>query len=179
MKFAALPVLVLLALGTAACGAGATATAAATSAPTDTLGAPSNTAAVASAPTDTPSGPLGSISGKILAPPVGQPGTAMKIIAREKNLGTVYAVDVAKDAASYRIGNLPLGRYYVFGWYYPDGLPGAFTSSKINVAETSSDQLTCTNSLVEIKLTVGHPDFDGADIACWAGNYFSFMTPEP
>jgi hypothetical protein len=178
MKFAALPVLALLALGTASCGATATPAAVSITAPTDTLAAPTDTAETAGA-TDTPSGPVGSISGKILPPPVGQPGTAMKIVAREKNLGAVYAVDVAKDATSYTIGNLPLGRYYVFGWYYPDGLPGAFTSSKISVAETSADQLTCTNSLVEIKLTVGHPDFQGADIACWAGNYFSFMTPEP
>jgi hypothetical protein len=178
MRFTALPVLALLALGTVACGA-ATTTAVATVRPADTIAAPATATPEVVAATATPSGPLGSISGAIKPPPVQQPGTAMRILARDVNQSLVYFVDLPIDSATYTIGNLPMGTYYVFGWYSPNGLPGAHTSSSILVAETSSDQLTCSNALAKIKLTVGRPDFQGADIACWGGDYFTLMTPMP
>jgi hypothetical protein len=127
-------------------------------------------------PTNTPSGPTGTISGNII--PTGpQPATALKIYAREKDAGTIYTADFSIDATSYSISNIPLGVYNVFAWYYQNGLAGAYTSAKITNAGTSSDQFNCTNSLLDITLSAGNMDFQGADISCWGGDYFSYFQP--
>jgi hypothetical protein len=179
MRFAAFPLAIILALTTVSCSAEQTPATPAAAATTDTQTAPSDTPDVSAMPTETPSGPLGSISGKILPPPVAQPATVMKIIAREINLGKVYSADIPLDQEAYTISSLPMGTYYVFGWYYPDGIPGAYTDSGVAVVETSTDQLKCGNSLLPIVLTERKPDFQGADLACWAGDYFIYFTPTP
>jgi hypothetical protein len=129
-------------------------------------------------PTNTPSGPTGTISGKII--PIGSPQpNSLKIFVREKDAGTIYSADFAMDATSYSISNIPPGVYNVFAWYYPNGLAGAYTSSKITYAGTSSDQFNCTNSLLDITLSVGNMDFQGADMACWGGDFFSYTGLQP
>jgi hypothetical protein len=179
MRLSALPVVALLALALSACGAEQT-TPSATEAgvPSEIQAAPTDTLPPA-APTDTPSGPTGSISGNIKPPPVAQPATSIRIYARQKSTAMVFGTEIPVDSTSYTISGLPLGTYTVFAWYYPDGIPGAYTDAGVDVVETSSDQLKCSNSLVEIVLSEKHPDFTGADISCWAGDYFIYITPMP
>ncbi|MBN1438974.1 MAG: hypothetical protein JW929_06140 [Anaerolineales bacterium] len=178
MRFPAIPGFLILALVLAACGAQTTAappTAAGVS--TDLPSSPSETPEAA-APTETPSGP-GSISGAILTPEAAQPATSIRIYAREKATARVYPTEIPIDQTNYTISGLPLGTYTVFAWYYPDGVPGAYTSADVDFANTSSEQLRCSNSLIEIVLTEAQPDFQGADISCWAGDYFIYLTPIP
>jgi hypothetical protein len=177
MRFRAFPVLVLFSLAAVSCNAEPTAVPPAAS-PTDTQIPPTSTPAL-TAPTETPSGPLGSISGSVLPPTVAQPATVLKVFARERNAGKVYSVDVPVDQTAYTIPNIPMGRYNVVAWYYPDGIPGAYTSAGIKEVTTSSEQLRCNNSLVDIVLTEKNPDYQGADLACWAGDFFFYMTPVP
>lgn len=126
-------------------------------------------------PTKTASGPTGSISGNII--PIGspQPADTLKIYARARDAGTIYSSDISPDATSYSISNIPPGVYNVFAWYSPSGLAGAYTSAKITFAGTSSDQFNCTNSLLDITLSAGTMDFQGADMACWGGDFFSYF----
>jgi hypothetical protein len=178
MRSAAFPLLALLALAAASCSGQSTPVTPTVAVQSDTQTVATSTPEIAPA-TETPSGPLGSISGTIKPMPVKQPATAMRVYARQKTTALVFFIEIAVDATTYTIPSLPMGTYTVFAWYYPDGVPGAYTSAKVDVAETSSDQLKCSNSLVEIKLTERKPDFQGADINCWAGNYFIYMTPIP
>jgi hypothetical protein len=178
MRSAAFPLLALLALATASCSGQSTPVTPAVSAPSDTQIAATATPEIA-APTDTPSGPLGSISGIIKPPPVEQPATALRMYARQKTTALVFFIEIPVDSTTYTISGLPMGTYTVFAWYYPGGAPGAYTSANVDLVATSSDQLKCSNSLVDIVLTEREPDFQGADINCWAGNYFVYMTPIP
>jgi hypothetical protein len=178
MKVTLIPVLAGIALALAACS------------PTQTPVSPtasglgSETAVLtAAAPTDTrpantPSGPVGSISGAII--PIGgpQPATTLKIFAREKNAGTIYTSDISIDATTYTISGIPPGVYNVFAWYYKGGLDGAYTSAKITVAETSEDQFTCTNSILDITISTTSLDTKGADIGCWGGDFFSYLPQD-
>jgi hypothetical protein len=178
MRSAAIPMLALLALAAVSCSAQTTPVSPTSAVQSDTQTAPTATPELLLS-TDTPSGPLGSISGTIKPHPVAQPATAIRMYARQKTTALVFFIEIAVDATSYTISGLPMGTYTVFAWYYPDGAPGAYTSSNVDVVETSSDQLKCSNALIEIKLTERNPDFQGADINCWAGNYFIYMTPMP
>jgi hypothetical protein len=179
MRFFALPMLVFFTLAVSACSPNQTPTSPVTAeVPTDMQTAPTSTPGVV-IPTDTPAGPLGSISGTIKPPTVKQPATSIRIYARQKNTALVFATEIPVDQTTYTLSGLPMGTYTVFAWYYPDGIPGAYNSAGIDVVESSSDQLKCSNSLVEVVLTVGHPDFQGADISCWAGDYFIYITPMP
>jgi hypothetical protein len=178
MRSAAIPMLALLALAMVSCSAQTTPVSPAAAIQSDTQTAHTATPELVVS-TDTPSGPLGSISGTIKPPTVAQPATAIRMYARQKTTALVFFIEIPVDQTSYTISGLPMGTYTVFAWYYPDGVPGAYTSSKVDVVETSSDQLKCSNSLIEIKLTERNPDFQGADINCWAGNYFVYMTPIP
>jgi hypothetical protein len=136
---------------------------------------PSTPGATELVPTNTAAGPTGSISGNII--PIGspQPADHLKIYARERNAGTIFSTDISVDASSYSISNIPPGVYNVFAWYSPNGLAGAYTSAKITFAGTSSDQFNCTNSLLDITLSTGAMDFQGADMACWGGDFFSYF----
>jgi hypothetical protein len=175
MRVSAIPVSACLLLALAACS------------PTQNPASPTTPGTVTDTPvsstptateiraTNTPSGPTGTISGKIIPIGAPQPATALKIYAREKDAGTIYSEDISIDQTSYSISNIPPGVYNVFAWYSPGGLAGAYTSSKIIFAGTSSDQFTCTNSLLDITLTLGNLDFQGADMACWGGDYFSYF----
>jgi hypothetical protein len=179
MRFSTIPVLACLMLALAACTS-----AQKTASPTLGAGATDTTIPTTSIATETqaintPSGPTGSISGKIIPIGAPQPATSLKIFAREKTEGTTYTLDLSIDQTSYSISNIPPGVYNVFAWYYPKGLAGAYTSTKIILAETSSDQFTCTNSLLDINLSVGNMDFSGADIACWGGDFFSYLPLLP
>jgi len=178
MRSAAFPILAMLALAAASCSAQPTPVTPTVAVQSDTQTAPTGTPEIV-VPTNTPTGPLGSISGAIKPPPVAQPATSIRIYAREKFTALVYGTEIPVDATAYTISGLPMGTYTVFAWYYPDGVPGAYTSAGVDVVETSSDQLKCSNSLIEIKLTERKPDFQGADIGCWAGNYFIYITPLP
>ena len=147
-----------------------------------TLSSPASNTAVASTPTPTaipptatPSGPAGSISGNIVPIGTPQPATALKMFAREKNTGVIIETDLPIDVTSYTIPNIPPGIYNVFAWYYPGGLPGAYTSLKITNAETSEDQFNCSDALVDVTISTTNLDFKGADMACWGGNYFSYL----
>jgi len=178
MKSAAFSILALLALTAVSCSAQPTPV-------TPTVAVQSDTQTVATATpeivasTNTPTGPLGSISGTINPHPVQQPATSIRVYARQKSTAQVFGIELPIDATTYTISGLPMGTYTVFAWYYPDGAPGAYTSAGVDMVETSSDQLKCSNSLIEIVLTERKPDFQGADIGCWAGNYFIFITPLP
>jgi hypothetical protein len=134
----------------------------------------------AALPTDTPTGPLGSISGNIrpVAPNSGPTGT-MRIGAREINSGRVTLVDIPDGQSAYTIAGLPVGTYMVFGWVYPDGVTGAYTSTVIATVKTSAEQMTCNNSILTIDLAPDTLDVTGVDIGCWAGDYFSYLTPIP
>ncbi len=178
MRSAAFPMLALLALAAASCGGQSTPVTPTVALQSDTQTVATSTPEIA-VPTETPSGPLGSISGTIKPPPVAQPATAIRMYARQKTTALVFFTEIPLDQTTYKISGLPMGTYTVFAWYYPDGVPGAYTSAKVDVVQTSSDQLKCSNSLIEIKLTERQPDFQGADINCWAGNYFIYMTPIP
>ncbi len=175
MKAHSIPVLACLALAFVACSPAQNPTS-----PTASL-LVSNTAVVSTPsvtsvpPTATPSGPVGSISGQIVPIGTAQPATALKLFAREKDAGTIIETDIPIDATSYTIPNIPLGIYNVFAWYYPGGLPGAYTSLKITNAETSEDQFNCTDALVDVTISMNSLDFKGADMACWGGNYFSYL----
>jgi hypothetical protein len=137
----------------------------------------STIAATELVPSNTPSGPTGTISGNII--PIGspQPADTLKIYARERDAGTIYSTGISIDATTYSIANIPPGVYNVFAWYSPNGLAGGYTSAKITFAGNSSDQFTCTNSLVDITLSTGAMDFQGADMACWGGDFFSYFQP--
>jgi hypothetical protein len=182
MRFSAFGLSVLLALAVSACGAGETAVPTATAA----IGLPAETQIVLTPtetiplPTDTPSGPLGSISGNILpvAPDSGPTGTT-RIGAREINTGRVTLIDIPDGQMTYTIPGLPVGTYVVLGWIYPDGVTGGYTTTGISTVTTSSEQMTCNNALVEITLGPGAMDFTGADIGCWAGDYYFLLTPIP
>jgi len=179
MRFTSLALLIFLALTVAACGTGQTpVSTTAVEIPTETQMAPTDTPAVV-VPTDTPSGPLGSISGTIFPPPVEQPATSIRVYARLKQTAQVFGMEIPKNQTTYTLSGLPMGTYTVFAWYYPDGVPGAYTSAGVDVVNTSADQLKCSNSLIEIVLTENKRDFQGADIACWAGDYFIYITPMP
>jgi len=178
MRFSAFCLTVVLALAVSACGGAGTPAATATTAGA----APAETPMVATTtplPTETPSGPTGSISGSILPPPFEQPATAIRIYAREIATSRVFGTEIAIDQTSYTIPGLPMGTYTVFAWYYPDGMPGAYTSAGIDYVKTSSEQMKCGNSVIEIVLSEANPNFQGADIACWAGDYFIYITPMP
>jgi hypothetical protein len=179
MRFSVLPVIAFFALALSACASGQTpVSTTGTEVSTGVQAAPTDTLEPA-VPTDTPSGPTGSISGKIKPPPVAQPASSIRIYARQKSTAMVFGTEIPVDSTAYTISGLPLGTYTVFAWYYPDGIPGAYTDAGVDVVQTSSDQLKCSNSLVEIVLSEKHPDFQGADISCWAGDYFIYITPMP
>ncbi|MBN2085469.1 MAG: hypothetical protein JW748_09615 [Anaerolineales bacterium] len=178
MRSAAFPILAMLALAAASCSAQPTPITPTAAVQSDTQIVSTDTPEIVVS-TDTPTGPLGSISGTIKPPPVQQPATSIRIYARQKTTAKVFGTEIPVDATAYTISGLPMGTYTVFAWYYPDGVPGAYTSAGVDVVETSSDQLKCSNSLIEIVLTERKPDFQGADIGCWAGNYFIFITPLP
>jgi hypothetical protein len=181
MRLSALGTTVLLALAVTACGTGETpaATTAAAAAPTNTQNilTPTPTTPL---PTDTPSGPLGSISGNILpvAPDSGPTG-ATKVGAREVNTGRVTLIDIPAGQTTYILQGLMVGTYNIIGWIYPDGVTGAYTKTGISTVKTSSEQLKCNNSLEVITLGPGNMDFTGADIGCWAGDYYFLLTPIP
>jgi hypothetical protein len=175
MRFSTIAVLACLMLALAACSPAQNPVSPTLAvAATDTI-VPATPTATEIQATNSPSGPLGSISGAIVPPGDPQPATSLNIYAREKNGGTIYTLDIPIDQTSYKISNLPAGVYNVFAWFYEKGLDGAYTSAKITLATTSSDQLTCTNSLVDITLAPGKMDFNDADIACWGGNFFSYF----
>lgn len=178
MRSAAFPMLALLALAAASCGGQPTSVTPTVAIQSDTQTAATSTPEIAPA-TETPSGPLGTISGTIKPPPEKQPATAIRVYARQKTTALVFFIEIPLNSSAYTIPGLPMGTYTVFAWYYPDGAPGAYTSANVDMVKTSSDQLKCSNSLIEIKLTEREPDFQGADINCWAGNYFIYMTPIP
>jgi hypothetical protein len=178
MRSASFPLLALIALAAASCSPQSTPVT-----PTDAVQADTQTASTPTqgvvVPTNTLSGPLGSISGTIKPPPTEQPATSIRIYARQKSTALVFGTEIPVDRTAYTITGLPMGTYTVFAWYYPDGMPGAYTSANIDVVSTSSDQMKCSNSLIDIKLTERKPDFQGADIGCWAGDYFIYITPLP
>jgi hypothetical protein len=181
MRFSAIGCVVLLALSVSACGTGETpASSAGTDQPIETQTVLTPTATTIAAPTVTPSGPLGSISGNILpvAPDSGPTGST-KIAAREINIGWVKVIDIPDGQTNYTIDGLPVGTYIVLGWIYPDGVVGGYTNTGISTVMTSSEQLKCNNALVEITIGPGAMDFTGADIGCWAGDYYFFLTPIP
>ncbi len=181
MRFSASGLLVLLALTVSACGTAETPVATATTemTPTETPVVLTPTPTVAP-PTDTPSGPLGSISGNILpvAPDSGPAGIT-RVGAREVNTGRVTLIDVPAGQTTYTIPGLMVGTYNVIGWIYPDGVTGAYTKTGISTVKTSVEQLKCNNSVEEITLGPGKMDFTGADIGCWAGDYYFLLTPIP
>ena len=178
MRSAAFPMLALLALAAASCSAQPAPVTPTVAVQSDTQTAATSTPEIVSS-TDTPTGPLGSISGAIKPHPVPQPATSIRVYARQKSTALVFGTEIPIDATTYTIPGLPMGTYTMFAWYYPDGAPGAYTSAGVDMVETSSDQLKCSNSLIEIVLTERKPDFQGADIGCWAGNYFVYITPLP
>ena len=179
MRFHAFSLAVLLALAAAACGTEQTPVTPTAGIPTNTLTAPTSTPESV-LPTETPSGPLGSISGKILpvAPDSGPTGTT-RVGAHEIATGRVTLVDVPEGQTTYTITGLPAGTYVVIGWVYPNGVTGAYTLTGISTAKTSSEQMTCNNSMESITLEPGKMDFTGADIGCWAGDYYFYLTPMP
>ncbi|MGD0174237.1 MAG: hypothetical protein ABSC61_07375 [Anaerolineales bacterium] len=178
MKVTSIPVLACVALALAACSPAQNPASPTSLSPVTDTTVPATPTATLALPTNTPSGPVGSISGNII--PIGspQPATSLKIFAREKNAGTIYTTDFSIDVTSYTISNLPPGVYNVFAWYYKGGLPGAYTSAKITFAGTSEDQFNCTNSLLDITISTSSLDFKGADIACWGGNFFSYLPQD-
>lgn len=180
MRFFSLPVLVFFALAFSSCAPEQTPVPPTTAEiPTDIQTMPTSTPELV-IPSDTPSGPLGSISGNILpvAPDSGPTG-AMRVGAREINTGQVTWIDIPDGQTTYTIPGLPVGKYIVLGWVYPDGVTGAYTTTGISTVKTSSEQLTCNNSVEEITLGPGQMDFTGADIGCWAGDYYFLLTPLP
>lgn len=177
MRSAAFPLLALITLAAASCSPQSTPVAPTAAVQSETQPASTPTPEVL-VPTDTLSGPLGSISGTIKPLP-GQSATSIRVYARQKSTALVFGTEIPVSQTTYSITGLPMGTYTVFGWYYPDGMPGAYTSADIDVVGTSSDQMKCNNSLIEIKLTERKPDFQGADIGCWAGDYFIYITPLP
>jgi hypothetical protein len=132
------------------------------------------------ADTPTPTGPLGSISGKIIPPyPDQNPIPASRIYAREVNTGWITAVELPEGQTDYTIPGVPEGVFEIVGWFYPKGQAGAYTSSKIILAETSGDQFKCTTSLERIMMKAGNMEVKGIDIACWGGDFFFVLTPMP
>jgi hypothetical protein len=178
MRVSVFPLLAVLALAASACGPAQTAAVPTVPASTEPQAASTSTPTVA-LPTETPSGPTGSISGTIRPMPVAQPATSIRIYARQRGTARVFFTEIPVDQTTYTISGLPMGTYTIFAWYYPDGVPGAYTSTNVIVVSTSSEQLKCNNSLVEIVLSQAHPDYTGADIGCWAGDYFIYITPLP
>jgi hypothetical protein len=177
MKLGKIALSLILMLVVVSCG-GPTSTPAAVS--TDTPASiESPTPAI---PTDTltPAGPLGSISGQIapVAANSGPTGT-LRVYAREVNTLAINYVEVPDGQTNYVISGLPVGVYEVIGWIYPDGVTGAYTSAGISTAQTSADQLTCDNSILQITIKPSKLDFQGADIGCWAGDFFMLLTPMP
>lgn len=179
MKVTSIPVLACVALAFVACSPTQSPASPATTGPVTDTAVPSTPTVNEARPTDTPSGPVGSISGAII--PIGspQPAPSLKIFVREKNQGTVYTTDIPLDATSYTVSNIPLGVYNVFAWYYSKGLAGAYTSTKITFAGTSEDQFNCTNSLVDVTISADKLNFSGADMACWGGDFFSYIPLQP
>jgi hypothetical protein len=178
MKVTSISVLACAALALAACSPAQNPASPTSSAPVTGATVPATPTATQVLPTNTPSGPVGSISGNIIPVGSAQPATSLKIFAREKNVGTIYTADFPIDATNYKISNLPPGVYNIFAWYYKGGLPGAYTSAKITFAGTSEDQFNCTNSLLDITISTTSLDFTGADIACWGGNFFSYLPQD-
>jgi hypothetical protein len=177
MRFFRVPLCVMILLSAAACGASAT-----TPPPQDTSAAPTATAEpTVSIPTETPAptGPLGTISGRIVPPNSDSPLPAAHIYAHEVSTGRVFFADVAAGQTDYVIRDIPVGVYEVVGWFFPDGTAGAYTSSKISSAETSSNQLKCNTSLLKVILKEGRMDAAGIDINCWGGDYYYLITPMP
>ncbi len=181
MKSRLIPLTLFFALAMAACQSAPT-----TVAPTPQGGNPGATqeaptaSPAAALPTETVAGPTGSISGA-LRPMNDSQGevTSIRVYARQKNTAKVFGIEIPVGQTTYTISGLPFGTYTVFAWFYPKGMPGAYTSADVDVARTSSQQLKCSNSLVEVVLTESHPDYQGADIGCWAGDYFIYITPMP
>jgi hypothetical protein len=171
----------LLFLLAAACGS---AEAAQTPQNTPTTAAATTTLApTESIPTEapTPSGPLGSISGKIMPPnpdPM-PPQPTTRIYAHEVNTGRVTSVEIPHDQLEYSIKGLPVGVYEVIGWFYPQSTTGAYTSANINPAVTSSSQLKCNTSLKRVVLKTGSMDVQNIDLGCWGGDFFYLITPTP
>lgn len=128
----------------------------------------------------TPTGPLGSISGKIIPPnPDLNPLPASRVYAHEVTTGRVTLVELASGQVDYVVQGLPVGVYEIVGWFSPQGRAGAYTSRKINSAETSGDQLKCNTSLIRISLKEGRMDVEDVDINCWGGDFFYLITPLP
>jgi hypothetical protein len=145
--------------------------------------APASPSVETAQPTDTPAGPLGSISGTILTPDNFAPLIRTTVYALEVDTGAVYSVQVPDGQTTYRISNVPEGVYYAIAFSIPDGIPqgvgGAYTSSGIVAADSSSQQMKCDNSIIQITLSSGNMDFQGADIGCWGGNATVYLTPMP
>ncbi len=132
------------------------------------------------ADTPTPTGPLGSISGKIIPPyPDQNPIPASRVYAREVNTGFITGVELPEGQVEYTLTGVPVGVFEVVGWFYPQGQAGAYTSSELVLAETSGDQFTCNTSLEQVTLKAGQMDVTGIDIACWGGDFFFVLTPIP
>jgi len=178
MKVTSIPVLACMALAFVACSPAQNPASPTSSAPVTDTSVASTPTATEVLPTNTPSGPVGSISGNIIPTGHPQPADSLKIFAREKNAGTIYTTDFSIDVTSYTISNIPPGVYNVFAWYYKGGLPGAYTSAKVAVAQTSEDQFNCTNSLLDITISTSSLNFTGADIGCWGGNFFSYLPQD-
>jgi hypothetical protein len=178
MKVTSIPVLACVALAFVACSPAQNPASPTSSAPATDTTVLSTATATEVLPTNTPSGPVGSISGNIVPTGYPQPANSLKIFAREKNAGTIYTTDFSIDVTSYTISNIPPGVYNVFAWYYKGGLPGAYTSAKVTVAQTSEDQFNCTNSLLDITISTSSLNFTGADIDCWGGNFFSYLPQD-
>ncbi len=179
MKVTSIPVLVCAAVALVACSPAQHPASPTTSNPISNTAVASTPTLTAILPTVTPSGPVGSISGKIIPIGTPQPATALIIYAVEKNTGMTYTADFGIDATSYTISNIPPGVYNVFAWYSKGGLYGAYTSAKVALAETSEDQFNCTNALLDITISAANLNFTGADMGCWGGDYSSFLPLQP
>jgi hypothetical protein len=182
MRFARIILGLLLCLAAASCAsAGGTGTPPTTAAAPTKESTPAPTATATVSPdTPTPTGPLGSISGKILPPyPDQNPIPASRIFARDVDSGWITGIEIPAGQVEYTLSGVPVGTFEVVGWFYPNGQAGSYTSSKLVLAETSSDQFKCTTSIQQITLKAGQMEWENIDIGCWGGDFFFVLTPMP
>jgi hypothetical protein len=129
---------------------------------------PSNPTATPTAIVTPGTGPLASISGRILLE-TGDP--FLRVYARNMVTGAVTWINPGEGSFTYTIPDLEPGVYVVVGWFHPMGASGAYTTLDTVIAEGAEQMNACEEALIRIELAPGEA-YSGADIGCWGGDFF-------
>lgn len=107
-------------------------------------------ALTAQAPAATPAVQMGSISGELSYPSEGIP--PLLVVAFNTTTGHYYWVQTVQNQSTYKIDNLPVGKYTVFAYVLPDGkLVGAYDQFYVCGLHQGCTDL----SLIEVDVQAG------------------------